>query len=191
MKKLLALVVIVGLWIGYYFGNKSVQVDPVVSSEVTVAEVDLYQKDVPTFPIEQSYLFSFNPPVQPSIHGTREENNKILWQHIADSSNKFNIANAKYVRVFLEKDLACNRDLLIGINGRSMGVVRQNLNCWFMNASQDSRSAIVFELDAIPVVQNWETKVLNLFDYTNVDWELDLSFAVGETDNFVTLIEVE
>lgn len=97
--------------------------------EVVITQPEVVEPPVTIVAFYQPSTNSFIPPVQPSINGTREENNKILWKHIADSSNQFSIANAKYVRVFLEKDLACDRDLLIGINGKSMGVLRQHLNC--------------------------------------------------------------
>jgi hypothetical protein len=91
--------------------------------------------EAPTI-VEPSTGFSFVPPVQPSINGTREENNKILWKHIADSSNQFSIAHANYVYVTLAREIRCDRDILIGINGKSMGVLHKNLNCQFMSDTQ-------------------------------------------------------
>ena len=139
-----------------------------------------------------NHYFSFTPPIQPSIHGTREENNKVLWKHLDNSSNAFYIDDYDYIKVFLNAPLACNRDILLGINGKSMGVLHKNNNCEFMSDSyMQSKNIFMFPVDSIQIVQNGEKKVINLRDYVTEEWVVHLSFAVGQTDNYVTLIEIE
>lgn len=182
MKKLLSLLFIS---VALVSCGKQVTVEPqAVVPEVTVEQVA----------VQQPSTYSFVPPVQPSIHGTREENNKILWKHLKDSDNAFIINNltSNIVRFAINKELRCDRDILIGINGKSMGVLHKNLNCQFMSDTErDEERVIVMPLDNIQVVQNGVKKTLNLFDYMNQDGVVNFSFAIGMTDNFVTLIEVE
>lgn len=148
---------------------------------------------------QQPSTYHFVPPVQQSIHGTREENNVILWKHLKDSNNAFIIDNASTLRFEISEELRCDRDILIGINGKSMGVLHKNLNCQFMSDTirvggtvfGDGSRIFAMPLNDIRIVQNGVKKTLNLYDYANDDWVVNFSLAVGQTDNYVTLIEVE
>lgn len=164
-----------------------------MSSEVTVEPATIIVEP------QQPSTYSFVPPVQPSIHGTREENNKILWKHLKDSDNAFIINDSSIVRFEISEELRCDRDILIGINGKSMGVLHKNLNCQFMSDTirvggtvfGDGSRIFAMPLNNIQIVQNGAKKTLNLFDYANDDGVVNFSLAVGQTDNFVSLIEIE
>jgi hypothetical protein len=184
MKKFLLLALPLLLLTACWHTIESVPVVPTI----IVPEVAVQQSEetvVNTF-------FSFVPPVQPSITGTREENNKVLWKHLDNSSNAFYIDDYDYIKLFLKEELSCNRDILLGINGKSVGAIHKNNTCSFVsNNIEWDYSVFRFSVDSIEVVGNWEKRVINLRDYVTEEWVVYLSFAVWQTDNYVTLIEIE
>jgi hypothetical protein len=184
MKKFLLLALPLLLLTACWHTIESVPVVPtIIIPEVAVQQSE--ETVVNTF-------LSFVPPVQPSITGTRDDNNKVLWNHIDNSANDFYIDNYDYVKVWLAQELSCNRDILLGINGKSVGVIHKNNSCSFIsNVGYWDFSFFQFPIDSIEVVQNGQKKVINLRDYTHDAWLVSLSFAVWQTDNYVTLIEIE
>jgi hypothetical protein len=128
MKKVLLFIVVIGLifWGIQSFNNTAPVPDPVTTPAVDAEPITEPEKIVNPY-------FSFRPPVQDSISSTRDENNLVLWKHLDNSSNAFYIDDYDYVKVFLNAPLACNRDMLIGINGKSMGVIHKNNNCNFVS----------------------------------------------------------
>lgn len=56
---------------------------------------------------------------------------------------------------------------------------------------RQSEYAFKLPVDTIDVVANGEKRTLNLRDYINDKWTVSLSFAVGQSQNYVTFIEVE
>ncbi len=184
MKKFLLFIVVIGsiFWGIQSFNNTTPT--PVVVDQTT----EYVQPELNT----DNNFFSFQPPVQPSISGTRDENNLVLWKHLKDSANRFYIEDYNYVTVSLQNELECNRDMLIGINGKSMGVIHKNNSCSFVSDMiKMSGNHFRFPVDSIEVVGNGEKRVLNLHDYADEEGIVSLSFAVGQADNYVMLIEIE
>lgn len=105
---------------------------PTIESVPVVPTIIVPEVAVQADPVVNTY-FSYVPPVQDSITGTRDENNKVLWKHLATSSNAFYIDDYDYVKVWLKQELACNRDILLGINGKSVGVLHKNNTCSFVS----------------------------------------------------------
>jgi len=59
-------------------------------------------------------VIHFVPKKQPSIFGSKEQNNQILWKYLDNSSYNFLVAqNSSYLVVITKNPLAYNRDMLL------------------------------------------------------------------------------
>lgn len=129
-------------------------------------------EEVNTWVINTRLVYNINH--QPIVKWTKEEVNNSMFRFFNKESIQVNLEDKTNITIITNKPVASNRNIFIGVNGKSLWAIYNN---W------DTTSNIYsYHLGSIPVV--WFKWGLNLTKYITNSW-LKLLFFVGQPDNYV------